>query len=62
MTTQDVVREFMKSMPGYAGEVLRSILPVVGVFLTGVNIGFAPVGVLNEQVEEITGGMVSYKI
>lgn len=116
-------------MPDYAGEVLRSILPVVGVFLifqifarsyrkrqvqrmavgfgytviglilflTGVNIGFAPVGsllggglansifkwllipvgiiigyyivkaepavrVLNEQVEEITGGMVSYKM
>ncbi|MDE6386176.1 MAG: DUF1538 domain-containing protein [Lachnospiraceae bacterium] len=129
VTTQDVVREFAKSMPDYAGEVLRSILPVVGVFLifqifarsyrkrqvqrmavgfgytviglimflTGVNIGFAPVGsllgggladsifkwllvpvgiiigyyivkaepavrVLNEQVEEITGGMVSYKM
>lgn len=129
VTTQDVVREFVKSVPDYAKEVLRSILPVVGVFLifqivarsyrkrqvqrmavgfgytviglilflTGVNIGFAPVGsllgeglaggvfkwalvpvgivigyyivkaepavrVLNEQVEEITGGMVSYKM
>ncbi len=129
VTTQDVVKEFAKSMPDYAGEVLRSVLPVVGVFLifqifarsyrkrqvqrmavgfgytviglimflTGVNIGFAPVGsllgggladsvfkwllvpvgiiigyyivkaepavrVLNEQVEEITGGMVSYKM
>lgn len=129
VTTQDVVKEFAKSMPDYAGEVLRSILPVIGVFLifqffarsyrkrqvqrmavgfgytviglimflTGVNIGFAPVGsllgggladsifkwllvpvgiiigyyivkaepavrVLNEQVEEITGGMVSYKM
>ncbi len=129
VTTQDVVKEFGKSVPDYAVEVLRSILPVVGVFLifqffarsyrkrqvqrmavgfgytviglimflTGVNIGFAPVGsllgeglagglfkwalvpvgivigyyivkaepavrVLNEQVEEITGGMVSYKM
>lgn len=129
VTTQDVVREFAKAAPDYAKEVLRSILPVVGVFLifqlfarsyrkrqvqrmavgfgytviglimflTGVNIGFAPVGsllgggladsifkwalvpvgivigyyivkaepavrVLNEQVEEITGGMVSYKM
>lgn len=129
VTTQDVAREFVKSAPGYAEEVLRSILPVIGVFLifqifarsyrkrqvqrmavgfgytviglimflTGVNIGFAPVGsllgegiadsvfkwalvpigivigyyivkaepavrVLNEQVEEITGGMVSYKM
>lgn len=129
VTTQDVVKEFAKSVPDYAEEVLRSILPVVGVFLifqifarsyrkrqvqrmavgfgytviglimflTGVNIGFAPVGsllgggladsvfkwalvpvgivigyyivkaepavrVLNEQVEEITGGMVSYKM
>lgn len=129
VTTQDVVKEFAKSMPDYAAEVLRSILPVVVVFLifqifarsyrkrqvqrmavgfgytviglilflTGVNIGFAPVGsllggglaggvfkwalvpvgivigyyivkaepavrVLNEQVEEITGGMVSYKM
>jgi len=33
VTTQDVVKEFAKSMPDYAGEVLRSILPVVGVFL-----------------------------
>ncbi|MCM1121106.1 MAG: DUF1538 domain-containing protein [Eubacterium sp.] len=129
VTTQDVAKEFMKSMPDYAAEVLRSVLPVVGVFfvfqiftrsyrkrqvqrmavgfgytviglilfLTGVNVGFAPVGsllgegladsvfkwalvpigivigyyivkaepavrVLNEQVEEITGGMVSYKM
>ena len=129
VTTQDVVKEFGKSVPDYAMEVLRSILPVVCVFLifqffarsyrkrqvqrmavgfgytviglimflTGVNIGFAPVGsllgeglagsvfkwalvpvgivigyyivkaepavrVLNEQVEEITGGMVSYKM
>lgn len=128
-TTQDVVREFLSSMPDYAKEVAASILPVVGVFivfqiitrsyrkrqvkrmavgiaytviglvlfLTGVNIGFAPVGsllgsgiaggyfkwllvpigvvigyyivkaepavqVLNEQVEEITGGTVSYKM
>ena len=129
VTTQDVVKEFVMSSPGYAEEVLKSILPVIGVFaifqastrsyrkrqvqrmavgfgytviglimfLTGVNIGFAPVGsllgggladsmfkwclvpvgivigyyivkaepavrVLNEQVEEITGGMVSYKM
>ena len=129
VTTQDVVREFASSVPDYAEEVLKSILPVIGVFaifqifarsyrkrqvqrmavgfgytviglimfLTGVNIGFAPVGsllggglansaykwclipvgiaigyyivkaepavqVLNEQVEEITGGMVSYKM
>lgn len=129
VTTQDVVKEFAVSAPDYALEVLKSILPVVGVFaafqmfsrsyrkrqvlrmaigfgytviglvmfLTGVNIGFAPVGsllggglaesqfkwflvpvgiiigyyivkaepavqVLNEQVEEITGGMVSYKM
>lgn len=27
VTTQDVVKEFAKSMPDYAGEVLRSILP-----------------------------------
>ena len=129
VTTHDVVREFISSIPDYGAEVLRSILPVVGVFvifeifthnyrkrqvvrmavgfiytviglimfLTGVNVGFAPVGsmlgggladslfkwflipigivigyyivkaepavrVLNEQVEEITGGMVSYKM
>ena len=129
VTTHDVVREFLSSVPDYGVEVLRSILPVVGVFfvfeifthsyrkrqmtrmivgfvytviglimfLTGVNVGFAPVGsllggglagsvfkwflipigiiigyyivqaepavrVLNEQVEEITGGMVSYKM
>ena len=129
VTTHDVVREFMSSVPDYGVEVLRSILPVIGVFvlfefftrnyrkrqvmrmivgfgytviglimfLTGVNVGFAPVGcllgggladsvykwflipigiiigyyivkaepavrVLNEQVEEITGGMVSYKM
>ena len=129
VTTHDVVREFISSVPDYGAEVLRSILPVVGVFvifeifthnyrkrqvtrmvvgfiytviglimfLTGVNVGFAPVGsllgggladsmfkwflipigivigyyivkaepavrVLNEQVEEITGGMVSYKM
>lgn len=129
VTTQDVVKEFMLSMPDYTAEVFKSIFPVIGVFavfqifsrsyrkrqvqrmavgflytviglilfLTGVNIGFAPVGsllggglansrfpwvlipvgimigyyivkaepavrVLNEQVEEITGGMVSYKM
>ena len=129
VTTHDVVREFLWSAPDYGVEVLRSILPVIGVFvlfeiftksyrrrqvtrmivgflytviglimfLTGVNVGFAPVGsllggglaggifkwflipigiiigyyivkaepavrVLNEQVEEITGGMVSYKM
>ena len=129
VTTHDVVREFLSSVPDYGAEVLRSILPVIGVFvifeiftrsyrkrqvtrmivgflytviglimfLTGVNVGFAPVGsllgggladstfrwflipvgiiigyyivkaepavrVLNEQVEEITGGMVSYKM
>ena len=129
VTTHDVVREFLWSAPDYGMEVLRSILPVIGVFivfqiftgsyrrrqvtrmvvgflytviglimfLTGVNVGFAPVGsllggglaggifkwflipigiiigyyivkaepavrVLNEQVEEITGGMVSYKM
>lgn len=129
VTTQDVVKEFIAAVPDYAKEVLKSILPVIGVFvifqvfsrnyrkrqvqrmavgfgytviglilfLTGVNIGFAPVGsllgggladsafkwflipvgiiigyyivkaepavrVLNEQVEEITGGMVSYKM
>ena len=129
VTTHDVVRKFMSSVPDYGAEVLRSILPVIGVFvifefftrnyrrrqvtrmivgfgytviglimfLTGVNVGFAPVGsllgggladsiykwflvpvgiiigyyivkaepavrVLNEQVEEITGGMVSYKM
>lgn len=129
VTTHDVIREFMSSVPDYGAEVLRSILPVIGVFvifeiltrsyrkrqvtrmivgfgytviglimfLTGVNVGFAPVGsllgggladsrfkwflipigiiigyyivkaepavrVLNEQVEEITGGMVSYKM
>ena len=129
VTTHDVVREFISSVPDYGVEVLRSILPVIGVFiifqifthtyrrrqmkrmivgfgytviglimfLTGVNVGFAPVGsllggglaggifkwflipigimigyyivkaepavrVLNEQVEEITGGMVSYKM
>ena len=78
VTTHDVVREFISSVPDYGAEVLRSILPVVGVFvifeifthnyrkrqvtrmivgfiytviglimfLTGVNIGFAPVGSL----------------
>ncbi|HJD21282.1 MAG TPA: DUF1538 domain-containing protein [Candidatus Gemmiger faecigallinarum] len=78
VTTRDVVREFVVAIPQYAGEVLTSILPVVGVlavfqlvtrtyrrrqllrmgigflytilglilFLTGVNVGFAPVGSL----------------
>ena len=126
ITTQDVVREFVKALPDYGLEVLKSVLPVVAVFvlfqlatrsyrrrqllrvfvgfsytivglilfLTGVNIGFAPVGsllgtglaggalrwslipigmligyyivkaepavqVLNEQVEDLTGGAVS---
>ena len=125
-TTRDVVAQFYQALPRYAGEVLRSVLPVVGVFvlfqlisrryrprqlwrmsvgfvytliglilfLTGVNVGFAPVGnllgqslagspfrwvlvpvgliigyylvkaepavqVLNEQVEEMTGGTIS---
>lgn len=129
VTTQDVVREFIRELPHYAKEVLTSILPVIGVFLvfqllakyyrkhqflrmsvgflytviglvlflTGVNVGFAPVGsllgsglaegsfrwllvpigaiigyyivkaepavqVLNEQVEEITGGTISHKM
>ncbi len=125
-TTRDVMAQFYQALPRYAGEVLRSVLPVVGVFvlfqlisrryrprqlwrmsvgfvytligliffLTGVNVGFAPVGnllgqslagspfrwvlvpvgliigyylvkaepavqVLNEQVEEMTGGTIS---
>ena len=126
LSTHDMVREFLYSLPHYAKEVCLSILPVVGVFLlfqvisgyyrrrqairmlvgfvyttaglvlflTGVNVGFAPVGnllgsslgessfrwlllpigalvgyfivkaepavqVLNNQVDEITGGLVS---
>lgn len=129
VTTHDVVREFLTWLPHYAKEVLRSVLPIAGVFfifqlftrnyrkrqflrmcvgflytivglilfLTGVNVGFAPVGsllgsglaegkfrwllvpigviigyyivkaepavqVLNEQVEEITGGTVSHRM
>ena len=126
LSTHDMVREFLYSVPHYMQEVCLSILPVVGVFLlfqvisgyyrrrqairmlvgfvyttlglvlflTGVNVGFAPVGnllgsalgessfrwlllpigalvgyfivkaepavqVLNTQVDEITGGLVS---
>jgi hypothetical protein len=126
LTTQDVALQFIQKLPEYTSEVLRSTLPIVGVFflfqllthyyskkkiirilmgfaytiiglilfLTGVNVGFAPVGnllgsgiansrtawilipigiligyyivkaepavqVLNEQVEEITAGMIS---
>ncbi len=126
LTTQDVALQFIQELPEYTSDVLRSTLPIVGVFflfqflthhykknkiirmlmgfaytiiglilfLTGVNVGFAPVGnllgsgiaqsgtswilipigiligyyivkaepavqVLNEQVEEITGGMIS---
>ena len=126
LSTHDMVREFLYSVPHYMQEVCLSILPVVGVFLlfqvisgyyrrrqairmlvgfvyttlglvlflTGVNVGFAPVGnllgsalgessfrwlllpigalvgyfivkaepavqVLNNQVDEITGGLVS---
>lgn len=129
VTTHDVARQFLTALPQYAAEVLKSVLPVVGVFvgfqlltrtyrrrqllrmwvgflytiiglvlfLTGVNVGFAPVGsllgsglaqspfkwalvpigvvigyyivkaepavqVLNEQVEDITGGTVSHKM
>ena len=125
-TTHDVAFYFIKALPHYAEEVIKSLLPVLGafvvfqlftrryrrrqllkisigfiytiigliLFLTGVNIGFAPVGsllggelaskgfrwllvpiglligyyivkaepavqVLNEQVEEITGGTIS---
>lgn len=128
-TTQDVISVFLHEIPHYTIEVLKSILPVVAVFiltqlfsrqyhrtqafqigigfvytviglilfLTGVNVGFAPVGnllgnslassdfkwllipvgliigyyivksepavkVLNDQVEEITGGTVSHKM
>lgn len=128
LSTHDMVREFLSSLPRYAEEVCLSILPVVGVFLlfqvisgyyrrrqairmlvgfvyttvglilflTGVNVGFAPVGnllgsslgessfrwlllpigalvgyfivkaepavqVLNNQVDEITGGLVSHR-
>ena len=78
VTTQDIVREFMRALPVYAKEVLFSILPIVAVFLifqfttrryqrkqctrmtvgfvytyiglvlflTGVGVGFAPVGSL----------------
>lgn len=78
VTTQDVVREFMSSLPHFAKEVLVSILPIIAIFLifqlfshryrrkqririavgfvytyiglvlflTGVNVGFAPVGSL----------------
>ena len=126
LTTQDVFRQFVSTLPQYMAEVGISILPVVllffifeavtrffrkqelkkmcvGIvytyiglvlFLTGVNVGFAPVGnllghtlaegryrwlliplgaiigyyivkaepavhVLNAQVEEISGGMVT---
>lgn len=126
ITTRDVVYQFVEAFPDYTKEVIRSMLPVIGVlvvfqiltknyrkrqllrmsigfvytiiglilFLTGVNIGFAPVGnllgtglsgsafkwilipigiiigyyivkaepavqVLNEQVEDLTGGAVS---
>lgn len=77
-TMQDVMHEFVVELPAYAAEVMRSILPVLAVFLlfqlvtrryhrnrmirmllgfvytiiglilflTGVNIGFAPVGSL----------------
>ena len=129
VTTLDVAREFLTSIPQYAAEVTHSILPVMGVFLlfqlltrhyhhrqllrmaigffyttlglilflTGVNVGFAPVGsllgsglaagpfrwallpvgvvigyyivkaepavqVLNEQVEDITGGLISRRM
>lgn len=125
-TTQDVVRQFVISVPQYAEEVTVSVLPIIIVFLifqvftkkyhkrkflrmcvgfiytliglilflVGVNIGFAPMGnllgesmvsgayrwllvpiglligyyivkaepavqILNRQVEDITGGMVS---
>lgn len=128
VTTQDVVRRFIQSLPHYAKEVCMSIFPVAGVllvfqlltkhyrkrqlqrmavgllytviglilFLTGVNVGFAPVGsllgsglaggrfawllvpigvaigyyivkaepavqVLNQQVEQITGGTVTHQ-
>ena len=128
LSTHDMVREFLYSVPHYMQEVCLSILPVVGVFLlfqvisgyyrrrqairmlvgfvyttlglvlflTGVNVGFAPVGnllgsalgessfrwlllpigalvgyfivkaepavqVLNNQVDEITGGLVSHR-
>lgn len=33
VTTRDVVREFMKGMPVYAGEVMRSLLPILVVFI-----------------------------
>lgn len=128
-TTRDVISVFVQESPHYALEVLKSILPVIAVFilfqlisrqyhrkqvfqigigfiytviglvlfLTGVNVGFAPVGnllgnslagsrfkwllipvgliigyyivksepavkVLNDQVEEITGGTISHKM
>lgn len=76
LTTQDVLKQFISSLPDYGREVLISILPIAGVFvifqlftrnyqkrqvlrfivgmvytiiglilfLTGVNVGFAPVG------------------
>ena len=62
VTTRDVARQFALGFPGYAEEVLLSILPIVAVFvlrtgvgflytviglilfLTGVNVGFTPVG------------------
>ena len=129
VTTRDVVDQFVAALPRYAGEVMMSMFPVIGVFvifqivtryyrkrqilkmsvgfvytilglilfLTGVNVGFAPVGnifgsslggsdfsfllipigivigyyivkaepavqILNEQVEFMTGGMVSRKM
>lgn len=33
VTTRDVVREFMRGMPVYAGEVMRSLLPILVVFI-----------------------------
>ena len=33
VTTRDVVREFMRWMPVYAGEVMRSLLPILVVFI-----------------------------
>ncbi len=33
VTTQDVVREFVKSLPKYAEEVLISLAPIIGVFV-----------------------------
>ena len=127
-TVREMWEVFAKAIPGYAREVLMSMIPILGVFvlfqllthryqhrqmlrmqvgflytfiglvlfLTGVNVGFAPVGnllghtlaggqykwllipialligffivkaepavqVLNNQVEEISGGTISHK-